>query len=159
MHRLAAYFTDTLWRWFSGIPLRQTVKITPDVYLGGGISARGLKQLQDWGVTAVVNMRTSRPVPGIRTLHLPTRDRKSPTIQDLERGVRFIAEEVESGGKVYVHCRQGRGRGPTMMLAYLISKGYDLDQGMHIIRKTRNFIRPTRSQMKILRRFANNYIQ
>src|SRR5690606_6095984 len=92
---------------------------------------------------------------GIKTLHLPTRDRNAQTVDDLQRGVQFIQQEVEAGGKVYIHCRAGVGRGPTMMIAYLMTIGYTVQESLDLIKKVRVFIQPTRAQMKRLYEFEN----
>ena len=56
---------------------------------------------------------------GIRQLRLPTLDYCSPTTQQLEAGLDFIRRQP-AGGSVYVHCKAGRGRAGTMLMAYLI---------------------------------------
>eukprot|EP00466_Bigelowiella_natans_P019488 jgi/Bigna1/144388/aug1.87_g19096 len=43
-------------------------------------------------------------------------------LQHLEQAVSFIEEAIEEGGKVYVHCNQGRSRSGTVVVAYFIRK-------------------------------------
>lgn len=100
------------------------------------------------GITAIVNMRET-PAPmyqdtqSLRILHLPTKDMNEPTIADLVTGIQFIQDEVDRGGKVYIHCRLGEGRGPTMMIAYLISTGLTVEDAFKLVQNVRPFIRPT----------------
>uniref|UniRef100_A0A7S2GLA7 Protein-tyrosine-phosphatase n=1 Tax=Haptolina brevifila TaxID=156173 RepID=A0A7S2GLA7_9EUKA len=61
---------------------------------------------------------------GMRQLRLPTLDYTSPTAQQLETGLDFIRRQPP-GGSVYVHCKAGRGRAGTMLMAYMID-----DKGM-----------------------------
>ena len=54
---------------------------------------------------------------GMRQLRLPTLDYCAPTTQQLEAGLDFIRRQPP-GGSVYVHCKAGRGRAGTMLMAY-----------------------------------------
>ena len=81
-------------------------------------------------------------------------------MEDLQQGVAFIQHEIESGGKVYIHCGAGVGRAPTMAAAYLISQGDTPAQAIDRIRIVRSFIRPTRVQREQLQRYhtlVNHY--
>jgi atypical dual specificity phosphatase len=59
---------------------------------------------------------------GMRQLRLPTLDYCAPTTQQLETGIDFIRRQPP-GGSVYVHCKAGRGRAGTMLMAYLMDEG------------------------------------
>lgn len=79
------------------------------------------------GVRAVVNMQDeySGPVAkykslGIKQLRLPTVDHVEPTVADLKAAVDFIKAQRESGGKVYVHCKGGHGRGAAVAFAWML---------------------------------------
>lgn len=146
---------DFLFRTFYGHSFLKYIRITPNVYLGGAFTQKRIQKIRDLGITAVVSMRIKPPVTGIKTLHLPTEDRLAPTLHDLERGVEFIKNEVREGGKVYVHCRQGVGRGPTMAIAYLMASNYELDEALNLIKKVRIFVNPTQKQLEVLKQFAN----
>lgn len=71
------------------------------------------------------------------------------------RGVEFINKKVAEGGSVYVHCRQGEGRGPSMAAAYLISQGLSLEEALQVIKKSRPMARPNKSQTKRLAEWQN----
>jgi protein-tyrosine phosphatase len=91
-------------------------------------------------------------------LHIPVVDKTSPSIKQLEEGVKFIKKEIDSGGSVYVHCYWGEGRGPTMAAAYLISTGLTSDAALAVIKKVRPFIRPSLSQIDCLQKFQQIYL-
>jgi protein-tyrosine phosphatase len=151
---------DHTWRFFTGLPMNRRMLITPNLFLGGQYHIRRLSTLKELGVTGIVNMRTT-PVrktdPDIRILQLPTPDQHAPTLSDLKKGIAFIKEEVNNGGKVYIHCRAGEGRGPTMVIAYLISTGMTLDDAIKLIKKIRTFINPSRPQIERLKEVEKLY--
>jgi atypical dual specificity phosphatase len=60
---------------------------------------------------------------GMTQLYLPTPDHFEPSVEDLQKAVRFIQKfEQEGAGRVYVHCRAGHGRSAAVVLAWLLSK-------------------------------------
>lgn len=91
--------------------------------------------------------------------HLPTLDDAAPSLEHLEQGVVFIHQAVSEGGKVYIHCSGGVGRGPTMAAAYFISQGHTLDEALALLRKSRPFINIMPVQMDQLRRFEAKRFQ
>lgn len=151
-------FLDHSKRRFTGLPTPKRSQITADLFLGGQYGLQALPLFKKLGVTGIVNMR-SRSIYNVdetkdfHLLHLPTVDFHPPTLQQLEKGVEFINKEIENGGKVYIHCRLGEGRGATMTLAYLISTGLTLDDAFKLIKSIRIFIHPTTAQLDRLKEF------
>ena len=95
------------------------------------------------GVTVVINMCREFPglvdrykKYGIVQLHLPTPDLSEPDLKDLVRGVDFLKRHAEvckaenRKGKVFIHCKAGRGRASIMALAWLICNGTNPYIGM-----------------------------
>jgi protein-tyrosine phosphatase len=140
-------------------PIRRQCQVTPQLFVGAQFHRRGWRVLQHWGIIGVVNLRSEFDDLGLGVdipayLALPTRDDDAPTLENMERGAAFIRQQVEAGGKVYVHCGAGVGRAPTLAAAYLVTTGLSPEQAYEAIRKQRIFIRPTRVQREQLRRFA-----
>lgn len=146
-------------RILTGAPIRRVSQITPGLHVGGQYRRRGWPTLESRGITAVVNLRAEfdDAKAGIAPkdyLYLPTEDDHAPTMEALRMGVAFIAEEVEEGGAVYVHCGSGIGRAAAMAAAYLIDGGLTADEAWSRIRKARPFIRPTPPQLKQIEDYA-----
>jgi protein tyrosine phosphatase (PTP) superfamily phosphohydrolase (DUF442 family) len=146
-------------RLITGAPIRRVTQITSHLYLGGQYRQRGWPRLASQGITAVVNMRVEfddndAGIAPQRYLYLPTVDDEAPSLEQLHKGVAFIAAEVAEGGGVYVHCGAGVGRAATMVAAYLVSAGLTPNQAWARIRAVRPFIRPTAAQVEQLGRFA-----
>ncbi|MCH8868573.1 MAG: dual specificity protein phosphatase family protein, partial [Chloroflexi bacterium] len=83
--------------------------------------------------------------------HLPPVDVTSPSIDPLQKGIAFISDAVNGGGKVYIHCSAGVGRAPTMAAAYFLSQGHSLDEAIGMIKRVRPFINIMAPQMESLR--------
>jgi atypical dual specificity phosphatase len=58
---------------------------------------------------------------GMRQLRLPVLDYCAPSAQQLETGLDFIRRQPP-GATTYVHCKAGRGRAGTMLMAYLMDE-------------------------------------
>lgn len=151
-------WADHLYRFIHGLPELKRSLITPNLYLGGQYSLKKVPDLKRLGVTGIVNMRLhsvhrGETDLGLQILDLPTPDRTAPSMADLNKGVLFIDDQIKKGGKVYIHCKFGEGRGPTMAIAYLIHSGMRYDDAFTLVKKVRTFIDPTRDQINRLKEF------
>ena len=156
------YMYDNAHRIIKGLPRLNRSQITESLFLGSQYNLLGLKKLKDMGVTAIVNMRMHADYDdaaheGIKYLHLPTVDNTPPPLEVLIKGAEFIDNEIKNHGKVYVHCRQGLGRGPTMAMAYLIKTGLTYEQAYAMIRGVRIFINPRPGQIEMLKKLEKYY--
>lgn len=153
---------DNVYRFFNGLPTLKRSQITADLFLGSQYNLVGLQKLKAMGVTGIVNMRMN-PIykesqyEGFHYLHLPTVDNTPPPLDVLIKGADFMTNEIKNGGKVYVHCRQGLGRGPTMAIAYLISTGITYDDAYSQVKKVRTFINPRPGQISRLKELEHYY--
>jgi predicted protein tyrosine phosphatase len=162
-HGLWVSFTwawTRLYLWTVGRPVLRYCPVTPQLYVGGQINARGWRWLAARGLTADVNMRSefddaAHGIAPDAYLSLPTHDDHAPTLDQLRTGVDFVSQAIERGGKVYIHCASGVGRAPTMAAAYLVSTGLSPDQAWSLIRQTRPFIKPTQPQLIVVEQFAS----
>lgn len=156
------YEYDNIHRIIRGLPRLKKSEITADLYVGSQYNLVGLQKLKDLGVTAIINMRmhsvyTEAQYEGFHYLHLPTPDNTAPPLDVLIKGAEFADTEVKKGGKVYIHCRQGLGRGPTMAIAYLIKSGLTFDDAFAMVKRVRTFINPRRSQVERLKELEVYY--
>lgn len=162
-HGLGVTFTwawTRLYLWTVRRPVLRYCPVTPQLYVGGQINARGWRWLAAHGLTADVNLRSEfddarHGIAPQAYLWLPVPDDHAPSLEQLHRGVAFIHQVISAGGKVYVHCASGVGRAPTLAAAYLVSTGLSPDQAWALIRQTRPFIKPTPPQLAVIDQFAN----
>lgn len=140
--------------------------ITDSLAVGGALSSdRQIGALPSLGITAVVDMRSeSRDNVaelerlGIHFLHLPTRDRRPPSQEDLETGSNWVLREIETvkDGKVLIHCQHGMGRSVILAGAVLLKMGYDWREALRLIKSKRRGVSPLYHQIAALATFAEN---
>jgi len=153
---------DKIYRWITGAPIKRYSIIDEHIWIGGQPRGAGFLKLVRSGITGVVNMRSEyhytlhEDLLNIHYLLLPTDDNEAPTIEHLHQGVEFIAEQVSSGGKVYIHCWEGLGRSATMAAAYFVSQGNSIEEAWAYIKKRRSFVRPTPVQIERLQEFSHH---
>ncbi|MGY4539440.1 protein tyrosine phosphatase (PTP) superfamily phosphohydrolase (DUF442 family) [Mucilaginibacter sp. UYNi724] len=156
------YNYDNIYRVIFGMPRLKRCQITADLFLGSQYNRVGLRKMKALGITAIINMRihsvyTEAQYQGFRYLHLPTPDNTPPPLDVLVQGADFADTEIKKNGKVYIHCRQGLGRGPTMTIAYLLKTGLTLEDALVLIRKVRPFINPRPGQLERLKELEAYY--
>lgn len=83
-------------------------------------------------------------------LWLPTADHTPPSQDQLHVGVSALTEIVARNLKVYVHCKNGHGRAPTLVGAYLMTHGYDLEGAIAFMQSKRPEIHLQQSQKEAL---------
>lgn len=147
---------DHIYRRYTGLPFLKYSEITPQLYLGGQYYSQALKNIQKIGITGIISMRERsikelEGFEGIKKLHLSTKDLNAPSLENLQKGIQFIKKEIETGGKIYVHCHLGEGRGPSMVIAYLMSTGLLYEDAFTLVKSVRPFIRPTKPQIERLK--------
>jgi atypical dual specificity phosphatase len=82
--------------------------------------------LVDRGIKAIVTVREV-PLPqgwfngnDISYLHMKVEDYGAPSIEEIDAGVKFIEEQLQSARPVMVHCAAGKGRTGTILAAFLV---------------------------------------
>lgn len=152
-------FGDKIYRWTRGISNPRYAVITEEIMIGGQPSEKGLNKLIKREYTLIINLREEFDynslvnIDKIRYLYLPTGDDSSLSRKNLEKGILEIKKEIESGGKVFIHCLEGLGRSATLLAAYFITEGYTLSNAIEKIKSRRPFINPSKSQIEMLEQF------
>jgi len=93
---------------------------------------------------------------GVKVKHMPIPDFGTPGLNDLHEVIEWINREIEDG-KVLVHCLGGIGRSGMVATAYLISKGFSVNEAIKHVRARVPGAIETCEQEELSRRFARGY--
>jgi protein-tyrosine phosphatase len=124
--------------WFS--------EITPQLWLGGAPAyERDYEEILRRGINAVVNIRAEREDDtafydrhDIRHVRYHVPDMMAPDANTLTHAVDWIAEQVNDGRVVLVHCAKGRGRSAALLAAYLMrEEGMTFDEAVAAMKAKR----------------------
>lgn len=101
--------------------------ISDGVYIGTNqcCQAHFDDALSNEGIEADMSLEETRidaPFGAKFYVWIPVKNHFAPEDEKLEFGVAAIEKWVDMGIKVYLHCKNGHGRAPTMFAAYLIKR-------------------------------------
>merc|ERR1712154_347548 len=97
-------------------------------------------------------------------LQIPTLDTTPPSIDNISKGIKFIEEfikwrdaENNGIGRIFIHCKGGRGRAITMTLCWLLSQGYQANDALKLIKSKRKVASRAVLQYDTVRHFIKKY--
>lgn len=138
-------------------------QITNEIFLGTNACCQyGFShELLLKGIKADISLEKDKidsPVGVDYFLWLPTGDHKAPSMEKLDLGVRALDFFVSNKIKVYIHCKNGHGRAPTLLAAYLVKTGMALDDAINFMGQKRPSIHLNNAQITIIKEFQNKFL-
>lgn len=97
---------------------------------------------------------------GVHHQIIEAKDCTKLTEGHIEKAVRFIAQEIEKGRKVYVHCQAGIERSVTVVAAYLLHAGIveTIKESIAYLREFRpNAVLTKRNEQALKKWFENHH--
>lgn len=161
----AAYYPSLWWNMWQGRLTHRwewwTV-LEPDLILGAVPFRGDVERLRRLGVLAVVN--TCEEFAGHTDLYerykieqfwMPTVDFSPPTLEDIQRAVEFMQDQMAAGHAVYVHCKAGRARSVTVVICYLMAtRGWTAEAAQAWIQTRRPQVLRSVFQRAVVKEFA-----
>jgi hypothetical protein len=139
-------------------------QITDQIAVGGAFRPDQIGHLVARGVTAVVDCRAEARGPeravrqaGLNFLHAPAPDRHAPSFAQLKSVVEWVNCQVADGGRAFLHCEHGVGRGPMLAAAVLVTRGYTASEAVRIVRANRWQALPNDRQLDALLAFEREW--
>ena len=118
------------------------------------------EDLLNLGISADISLEMERvDAPhGVESyLWIPVKDKTAPSQDQLAIGVAHMRHLLDGGKKIYVHCMNGHGRGPTLIVAYYISTGVGVDDAIAAVAEKRPEIHIEDVQREALHTFAAQF--
>ena len=136
-------------------------EINTEIFIGTNMCCQfGFhKELIDKGVRADISLEYERidaPMGVDYFLWLPTVDQQAPSQDKLNLGAQTLKFLLNRKVKVYIHCKNGHGRAPTLFAAYLISTGLSVKEAVAQIKSKRPATHLTRAQLAALTLFQKS---
>lgn len=136
------------------------VEILPHLFLGSAKDAARKEQLQQLGVTALLNVTQYCPNLYQELFEykcIPVRDTGCEDIAAyFQEAINFIDQIKSHNGKVLVHCQAGVSRSATICIAYLMStKRLRMEEAYSYVKSRRRIVSPNFSFMGQLLTFEN----
>jgi len=141
-------------------------QITDQIYIGSDLCKAGVclihgDEFRALGVSVEMNLSEEEnelPPKGVETyIWLPVVDGWGPSQFQLKLGTSAINDAVLAGKKVYVHCKNGHARSPSLVAAYLVKfGGMTLDNAYKLIKEKRPESHIENAQKKALDEFLGN---
>ena len=89
-------------------------------------------------------------------LWLPTADGHAPMPEKLDFGIQALEYFLSKKIGVFIHCKNGHGRAPTLFVAYLMKKGMTLDAALATVKAEREAVHLSDAQMTALNAFGRS---
>lgn len=133
--------------------------ITDGIYIGTNQCCQTHfdERLKKEGITADVSLEEDRldaPFGVDFYIWIPVKNHTSPAPDQLEFGVATLEKLVAMGKKIYVHCKNGHGRAPTLVSAYLIRQGKRPEEAEAFIKSKRPTMHLEEAQRQALEDFS-----
>ena len=100
--------------------------------------------LQQHGIEALVRMSDEPKIKaseikrqGLEDCHEPTADLTAPSVEQIDRMNDFIEDCLARNKPVCVSCDGGYGRTGTLLVCYLVSKGFNAEEAIKNVKAKR----------------------
>lgn len=142
-------------------------KVIDNLYLGsdfcqGGVCLLHAEEFRQLGIFVEINLSKEEnelPPTNIESyVWLPVADGDAPTTDQFDIGTAVIDEALLNNKPVYVHCRNGHGRSPTLIAAYFIRyQGKSVDEAVAFTQGARNEIHVEFNQREALQKYLEKW--
>ncbi|MBN3308741.1 DUS3 phosphatase, partial [Amia calva] len=139
---------------FYSLPTQHYNEVFPRIYVGNAFVAQNVMRLQRLGVTHILNVAEGNSFmhvntnaefyagTGISYHGMKANDTEHFNLSAFfEEGAEFIDKALshkDGKGRVYVHCREGYSRSPTLVIAYLMLRHkMNVKTALSIVRQKR----------------------
>jgi len=138
-------------------------EITENIYLGSDLCSPRVCKLHEpefrkLGVTVEISLTAElkdTPTNNVAIYcWIPVEDKHAPSPDQFDFGTSVINEALLQKRKIYIHCRLGHGRSPTMLAAYFIRfQKTTPENALNLIKEKRPEVHLIEEQVEALNRY------
>ena len=114
--------------------------ITNQIAVSGAFSKEMIPFLKSKGISAIIDVRSEYSDDrafieneGIKFMHVGIDDCYCPTFGQLEEIFSFVIPLLDEGKKILVHCQNGCGRSPMIVVAILAKRGMNVADAIYLV--------------------------
>ena len=117
-------------------------QINDHIYIGNNMCCVAMldEVLLKEGIYADLSLEEGlhdNPIGAKAFLWVPIPDHTGPNTENTNMTNAFIDAAISMNKKIYVHCKNGHGRAPTIVIAYMISKGASYEDACALVKSKR----------------------
>lgn len=129
--------------------------ITDGLYLGDVCAAHSLSTMKKHNIAVIVNMCINchnELDQEMEVKHFGIRDDVDEKLDSvLDSAVRYIADRINKGEHVFLHCKAGISRSGAIAIAYVMYKnGWTYENAFEYVRTKRSVVNPNKGFTKTL---------
>ena len=135
--------------------------VTDDIAIARQPTDSDWPSIRDQGIRCVVDLREEardnfEAVEQCELCYLraPVREGEAMSTEELRLTTAWIEKHLDEHGPVLVHCREGRGRSPMVVIASLVRLGLPLNEAYKITARAQPAVALNSQQQEALVQFA-----
>lgn len=116
--------------------------INEQIAVSGALTDRDIPRLKEEGINAIVDIRSERSDNeglireyGMDYLRVKVDDTFSPSFRQLEDVMGLVGPLLEAGRKILIHCQNGCGRSPLVVVAVLVKRGMKTADALRLVKR------------------------
>jgi len=139
-------------------------QIDDNIYLSGEYNTNDLLHINKLDIKCVLDMRSEIKFDkkefdsiGIDYFNIPVDNFYPPNNDQTTEAVNIIDKYIKSNQKILIHCKEGVGRSPFIVIAYYITRKEDLYESIKLIKSKRWGVNLNKIQLKHIKKFYEKY--
>jgi protein-tyrosine phosphatase len=115
--------------------------INGQIALSGAFKDSDITLLKKQGINAVLDIRSERKdneellkKHGMDYLQVKVDDTLSPSFEQLAMIMDFVEPLLDSGRRVLIHCQNGAGRSPLVVVIILVRRGMKIPDALELVK-------------------------
>jgi len=136
--------------------------INEQIAVGGAFLDEDIPQIKEEDIKAIVDMRSEYcdnaellKKYNIDFLNIKVNDRYSPTAKQLKEIFNFIEPFLDKGKKILIHCQNGCGRSPLVVIVILVKRGMNIQEAVNLIEEKHPWVGFTPQQEEFVYNLSN----